>query len=87
MDIVKSMSILNLVTFILKKIKWDPLHVIGKTLENGQKKLSLCSARTKGKPLPRKLVIASLMQILNYERWHLPATEILLHISWSKMSD
>lgn len=71
MDIEKSMSIPNLVTFIyLKKIRWDP-----------------CSARTKGKPLPRKSAIAFLMQILNYERSHLLAIEILLHISWSKISD
>lgn len=51
--------------------------MIGKTLENGKKKkkkLSLCSAKTKEKPFPRKLVIAFLMKIVDCERWHLPAT-------------
>lgn len=52
--------------------------MIGKTLENGQKKKKIKSLLSKDegkmKPFSRKLVVAFLMKIVDYERWHLPAT-------------
>lgn len=56
MDIVKITSILNLVTFLQKKKKWDPLYVIGKTLENGKKKkIKPLLTKDKGKAFPQKV--------------------------------